>query len=146
MISKMVDRDEAPAGYYALPSQNCAVWAGQVELARCEFWAARNCTKTLTVDCRPTGRKDRESVIFISHLSKAEPYTAIQQADIIDDSDTNNSVDSAYAPAGMVAKIATGGCQGCFYLKGKADCTRSSPISCTALGRPDESNVIFVPR
>lgn len=146
MISKMVDRDEAPAGYYAMPSQNCVAFSGNIELARCAFWSAHNCTNTHSVGCQPAYRKDHESVIFLQFQAKAQPQEAAQQADIIDDFGLNRSVNSANAPAGMVAKLATAGCQGCFYLKGKADCVRTSSVSCTALGRPDESNVIFVPQ
>jgi hypothetical protein len=142
----MVDRDEAPAGYYAMPSQNCVLWSGQYELARCAFWTAHNCINTHSVGCQPAYRKDHESVIFIAGPNKVAPLKEIQQADIIDDFGLNSSVDSTYAPAGMIAKPATDGCQGCFYLKGRADCVRSSPISCTSLGRKDEFNVIFVPR
>lgn len=50
------------------------------------------------------------------------------------------------APAGMKAVAATFGCQGCFYLKGKAGCVRSSSVSCTPLGRKDAQNVVFQPR
>lgn len=146
MTSKMVDIDEAPAGYYAMPSQNCVAFSGNIELARCAFWAAHNCINTHSVGCQPAYRKDIESVIFLQIQAKAKPQKAAQQADIIDDFGLNSSVDSANAPAGMAAKLATDGCQGCFYLKGKADCVRSAPISCTSLGRKDESNVIFVPR
>lgn len=142
----MVDRDEAPAGYYAMPSQNCVAFSGNIELARCAFWTAHNCINTHSVGCQPAYRKDSESVIFIEGPNKVAPLKAAQQAYIIDDFGLNSSVDSTYAPAGMIAKPATDGCQGCFYLKGKADCVRTASISCTSLGRKDESDVIFVPR
>lgn len=58
----------------------------------------------------------------------------------------NNLVNADDAPAGMKAMASFDGCQGCFYLKGKADCTRSSSVSCTELGRKDAQNVVFIPR
>lgn len=156
MTSKMVDKDEAPAGYYAVESQldSCATWTSPQQMRYCAFYArnSNTCTrrKIRSVDCIPSSRKDGVNVIFLVDPAATAASTApathtFQDSTIIDDLGLNSSVDSANAPAGMVAKLATDGCQGCFYLKGKADCVRTAAISCTSLGRKDESNVIFVP-
>ena len=71
-------------------------------------------------------------------LEKREFYAQDYLADV--------AVNAEDAPAGMKAMASFDGCQGCFYLKGKADCTRSSSVSCTELGRKDAQNVVFIPR
>lgn len=128
----------------------------------CAFWDKQINTcirgKVSSVDCISALRKDGASVIFLvdpaattaSTVPATAPYAfqAAQLQKYLQDVKAvlEDIIDGEHAPAGMVAMPVIDGCQGCFYLKGKADCVRTSSVSCTALGRPDESNVIFVPR
>jgi hypothetical protein len=64
----------------------------------------------------------------------------------------NDKIDRTEAPAGYYATATLAAppndtepltpCSGCAF-KRKNDCTRTSSISCTALGRKDQQNVIF---
>lgn len=160
----MVDIKEAPPGHYAVESQqnNCTAWTSPQQMRYCAFWDKKTNTCTRgqfsNVDCMSTHRKDGASVIFLVDpaattastvpVAASHAFQSAQLEKYLQDVEAvlEDIIDGEHAPAGMVAVPATNGCQGCFYLKGKADCVRTSAVSCTALGRPDESNVIFVPR
>lgn len=148
----MVDIDEAPPGYFALesPQNLCEVRTGS-KIEQCAFYNVQGICmkgrKNADRSCSAHFRKDGANVIFIGRMFQTAHLQQLpQDTAIIDDFGLNSSIDGEHAPAGMVAKLATDGCQGCFYLKGKADCVRTAPISCTSLGRKDGANVIFVPR
>lgn len=159
----MVDKHEAPQGYYAKesPQDLCVLLTGP-NVEQCAFLSPLGlCIKAKKAadrGCSLAYRKDGTSVIFLVDPAATTASTvpaaashAFQSAQLekyLQDVEAvlEDIIDGEHAPAGMVAIPATNGCQGCFYLKGKADCVRTSAVSCTALGRPDESNVIFVPR
>jgi hypothetical protein len=162
---------DAPQGFVAIRRRS-GTCSSAVDFDRkCDLHKTFMCSHHL---CSGGNRLDRKHVIFLASaangaMAAATPplfQSAAQQSpglkpheilqNIISEAEAvkklkeamanNNLVNAEDAPAGMRAMASFDGCQGCYYLKGKADCTRSSSVSCTELGRNDAQNVVFIPR
>jgi len=146
---------EAPIGFTAVLRKNGSCDSALNQSVKCSLFGTSACDINL---CRGGNRLDRKHVIFLPSmlsaasignlplLSSQNTLKKIPDFLIHKGNDGVSNVAADDAPAGMKAVAATNGCQGCFYLRGKADCVRSSSVSCTELGRKDAQNVIFQPR
>ncbi len=162
---------DAPMGAIAILRQFGTCSSAADQTLQCSLFGTLLCMPSR---CEAANRRDAKDVLFIParlaglKVAATPPLfqSAAQQSpglkpheilqNIISEAEAakklkeamanNNLVNAEDAPAGMKAVAATAGCQGCFYLKGKADCTRSSSVSCTELGRKDAQNVVFIPR